>query len=54
MKKLVQLIFGDWRNVGAVAASTALALGAAHAWPQAGAWVVVPALLGAAWWMAAR
>ncbi|MDE2121466.1 MAG: hypothetical protein KGJ64_12300 [Betaproteobacteria bacterium] len=54
MKKLAQLIFGDWRNVLAVAASVALAVAVARAWPQAGGWVLLPALLAAAWWQAGR
>ena len=35
MKKLLQLIFGDWRNAGAVAVSAAAAYAAARAWPLA-------------------
>ncbi|WP_018914867.1 hypothetical protein [Thiomonas sp. FB-6] len=52
MKKLLQLMFGDWRNAGAVAASAAAAYAAARAWPGVGAWLLVPALLLAAWWQA--
>ena len=52
MSKLIQLIFGDWRNTSSSAACLALALAVAHAWPSVGGWMLVPALLAAAWWQA--
>ena len=54
MNKLLQLVFGDWRNSCAVAAALALAWLASRAWPQLGGWALAPALLLAAWWQASR
>lgn len=54
MNKLLQLVFGDWRNVLSVVVCTTLATGAAQALPQVGGWLLVPALLAAAWWQAGR
>ncbi len=53
MKKLLQLIFGDWRNTASIAGCVALAAGIERMLPAAGGWVLVPALLLAAWWQAA-
>lgn len=52
MKKLLRLVFGDWRNTGAVVAATLLALALERAWPAVHGWPLVPALLLAAWWQA--
>ena len=50
MKKIVQLIFGDARNVASVL--IALALGGACAkWaPAASGWVLVATLIASAFW----
>ncbi|MBN2690665.1 MAG: hypothetical protein JXR43_02235 [Burkholderiaceae bacterium] len=53
MKKVLQLIFGDARNVASVAAAVALAWAVAIALPAASGWVLVAALIVAAVWQAA-
>lgn len=53
MRKVLQLIFGDVRNVAAVAAAVALAWAAALWLPAVSGWVLVAALIGAAVWQAA-
>ncbi|MBN8776772.1 hypothetical protein [Thiomonas arsenitoxydans] len=50
MKKVLQLIFGDARNVASVA--VALAWGAAQWQPAASGWVLVAALIAATFWQA--
>ncbi len=54
MKKLLQLIFGDWRNTAAVAASVAVAMLLARETPSLGGAGMVAALLLATWWQASR
>ncbi len=53
MKKVLQLIFGDARNVASVAVAVALAWAAAFVLPAASGWVLVAALIAAAIWQAA-
>ena len=53
MKKVVQLIFGDARNVASVAIAVALAWAVAQWLPAASGWVLVTALIAAAFWQAA-
>lgn len=53
MKKVVQLIFGDIRNVASVAVAVALAWTVAQWLPTASGWVLVAALIAAAFWQAA-
>lgn len=53
MKKVLQLIFGDARNVASVAVAVALAWAAALVLPAASGWVLVAALIAAAIWQAA-
>ncbi len=53
MKKVVQLIFGDIRNVASVAVAVALAWAVAQWLPTASGWVLVAALIAAAFWQAA-
>ena len=52
MKKIFQLIFGDARNVVSVAVAVALAWGAAQWLPASSGWVLVAALIAAAFWQA--
>ena len=52
MKKLLQLIFGDARNVVSVAVAVVLAWGAAQWLPASSGWVLVAALIAAAFWQA--
>ena len=52
MKKVLQLIFGDARNVASVTIAVALAWGLAQVMPAASGWVLVAALLAAAFWQA--
>ena len=54
MKKLMQLVFGDARNVASVALAITLALLLARVAPAWAGWLLVVALLGAAYWQAAR
>ncbi|OIQ75573.1 hypothetical protein GALL_427590 [mine drainage metagenome] len=54
MKKLLQLVFGDARNVVSVALAVALALLAARFAPALAGCLLVVALLGAAYWQASR
>lgn len=53
MKKVFQLIFGDTRNIGSVAAAVALAWGVAQWLPAASGWALAAALIAAAIWQAA-
>ena len=52
MKKLLQLVFGDLRNVASVVLAVALALMLARLVPTLAGWSLVVALLGAAYWQA--
>jgi hypothetical protein len=52
MKKILQLIFGDVRNVASVAIAVALAWAAAQVLPASSGWVLVAALIAAAIWQA--
>jgi hypothetical protein len=52
MKKVLQLIFGDARNVASVAVAVGLAWVAAQWLPAASGWVLVAALIAAAFWQA--
>jgi len=52
MKKVVQLIFGDARNVASVVIAVALAWAAAQVLPATSGWVLVAALIAAAVWQA--
>ena len=52
MKKLFQLIFGDLRNIVSVALAVALALALARVAPSWSGWLMVLALIGAAYWQA--
>ena len=54
MKKLLQLVFGDARNVASVAFALGLALLAARVAPALAGWLLVAALLAAAYWQASR
>jgi hypothetical protein len=53
MKKVVQLVFGDARNVASVAVAVALAWAVGQWLPAASGWVLVAALIAAAFWQAA-
>ncbi|MGC8702410.1 MAG: hypothetical protein ACP5GC_05400 [Thiomonas sp.] len=52
MKKILQLIFGDARNVASVATAVALAWAAAQVLPATSGWVLMAALIAAAVWQA--
>jgi len=52
MKKILQLIFGDVRNVASVTVAVALAWATAQVLPEASGWVLVAALIAAAVWQA--
>jgi hypothetical protein len=52
MKKVLQLIFGDARNVASVAVAVGLAWGAAQWLPASSGWVLAAALIAAAFWQA--
>lgn len=50
MKKVLQLIFGDARNIASVGVAVLLAWGAARWEPAASGWVLVAALIAASVW----
>ncbi|MDE2128603.1 MAG: hypothetical protein KGJ74_02925 [Betaproteobacteria bacterium] len=50
MKKVMQLIFGDVRNIASVAAAVLLAWTVARWAPAASGWVLVAALIAASVW----
>jgi hypothetical protein len=50
MKKLLQLIFGDLRNLASVAVALAAAYGASRWAPDAAGWILVLGLVTAAAW----
>jgi hypothetical protein len=52
MKKLIQLVFGDVRNVACVLVALALAAAVARLLPAAAGWVLVAALFAGAAWQA--
>ena len=54
MKKLLQLVFGDARNIASVAIAVVLAMLLARVEPALAGWLLVAALLGAAYWQASR
>lgn len=50
MKKILQLIFGDARNIASVGVAVLLAWGVARWEPAASGWVLVAALIAASLW----
>jgi hypothetical protein len=53
MKKVIQLIFGDLRNLASVAAALAVACGASRWIPGAAGWILALGLITAAAWRVA-
>ena len=53
MRKLLQLVLGDGRNLASVAVALAVAYGASHWAPGAAGWILALGLITAAAWQIA-